>query len=62
MLVYTWWRESAVGGLSDSLNADSHGNLVSDILIDARVHLVAGNLTSAEWLAPATTRGGLRHA
>ena len=53
---------SVVGGLPDASNANLRGNLVSDILIDARVHLVAGNLMSAEWLATATTRGGLRHA
>ena len=40
------------GGLPDASNANSRGNLVSDIIIDARVHLVTGNLTSAEWLAP----------
>ena len=47
------------GGLPDASNANLRR---SDILIDARLHLVAGNLTSAEWLATATTRGGLRHA
>ena len=50
------------GALRNASNAVSCGNLISDILIDTRVHLVAGNLTSAEWLAPGTTRGGLRHA
>ena len=36
------------------------GTLVSDILIKARVALVAGRLTTAEWLRPTATRGGLR--
>ena len=51
------------GALCDTSNTVSRGNLdVSDILIDTRVHLAAGKLTSAEWLAPGATRGGLRHA
>ena len=37
------------------------GSLISDILIEARVDLTAGRLTSAEWLQPTATRGGLRN-
>ena len=50
------------GALCDTSNAVPRGNLISDILIDMRVHLVVGKLTSAEWLVPGTTRGGLRNA
>ena len=39
-----------------------HGSLVSEVLIEARVDLAAGRLTSAEWLQPTATRGGLRNA
>ena len=53
---------SAVGALYDATNTVLRWNLISDILFNTRVHLVAGNLTSAEWLAPGTTRGGLRNA
>ena len=49
------------GALCDTTNAVSPGYLISDILIDTRVHLVAGKLTSAEWLAPGARRGGLRN-
>ena len=48
------------GGLCDTPGAC--GTLVSDILIEARVGLAAGRLTSAEWLRPTATRGGLRDA
>ena len=48
------------GGLCDTPGA--RGTLVSDILIEARVDLAAGRLTSAEWLRPTATRGGLRDA
>ena len=48
------------GGLYDIPGV--HGSLVSDILIEARVDLAAGRLTSAEWLQPTATRGGLRNA
>ena len=50
------------GALCDTSNTVSCGNLISDILIDTRVQLAAGKLTSAEWLAPGATRGGLKHA
>ena len=52
----------AVGGLCDTPGAGVRGTLVSDILIEARVNLAAGRLTSAEWLQPTATRGGLRNA
>ena len=48
------------GGLCDTQGA--RGTLGSDILIEARVDLAAGRLTSAEWLRPTATRGGLRDA
>ena len=47
------------GALCDATNAILRGNLISDILIDTRVHLTAGKLRSAAWLVPETTRGGL---
>ena len=50
------------GAVCDALNAVSRGNLISDILIDTCIHLVAGKLTLAEWLAPGAKRGGLRNA
>ena len=50
------------GALCDATNAGLRGNLISDILIDTRIHLTAGKLTSAAWLVPETTRGGLRNA
>ena len=49
------------GTLCDASNAVSRGNLISDILIDTRVHLAAAKLTSAEWLVAGTTRVGLRN-
>ena len=48
------------GGFCDTPGA--RGTLVSDILIEARVGLVAGRLTSAEWLRPTATQVGLRDA
>ena len=50
------------GTLGDTSHTVSRGNLISDILIDTRVQLATGKLTSAEWLAPGATSGGLRHA
>ena len=37
------------------------GNLVSDVLIETRVQLVAGKLTAPRWLQPVGVRSGLRH-
>ena len=50
------------GALCDTAAAVSRGNLISDILIETRVHLTAGRLASSEWLMPGATRGGLRNA
>ena len=50
----------AVGGLGDIPSV--HGSLVNEALIEAHVDVVAGRLTSAEWLQPTATRGGLRNA
>ena len=36
-------------------------NLVSDVLIEARVQLVAEKLTAPRWLLPVRTRRELRH-
>ena len=41
------------GGLCDIIN---------NVLIETRVDLVAGRLSSIEWLQPTATRGGLRNA
>ena len=46
------------GTLCDTTNAVSRGNLISD----THVHLAAGKLTSAEWLAPGARCGDLRNA
>ena len=50
------------GALHDDPSTSLCGNLVSDILVETRVHLVAGKLTSSAWLQPGDTRTGLRHA
>ena len=50
-----------LGALHDATDANSRGNLISDIIIDTRVHLTAGKLRSAAWLVPETTCGGLRN-
>ena len=41
------------GGLCDIIN---------NVLIEARVELATGRLTSAEWLQPTARHGGLRNA
>ena len=52
------WR-----ALHDVSSTALRGNLVSDILVETRVHLVTGKLTSSSaWLRPGDTRTGLRHA
>ena len=38
------------------------GDIVNDVLIDARVELVAGRLSYTEWMRPAATCSGLRKA
>ena len=50
------------GGLSDALSTAIGGNLVSDILIETRVQLVAGKLKAPRWLVPVCIRSGLRHS
>ena len=49
------------GGLCDASTTTIGGNLVSDILIETRVQLVAGKLTAPRWLLPVCVRSGLRH-
>ena len=50
------------GAFCDKAAAISRGNLISDILIETHVHLAVRRLTSAEWLMPGATRGGLRNS
>ena len=52
------------GALHGDSSTALRGNLISDRLVETRVHLVAGKLTSSSWLAlqPGYTRTGLRHA
>ena len=51
------------GALKDVSSATLRGNIVSDILVETRAHLVAGKLTSSSaWLRPGDTSTGLRHA
>ena len=49
------------GGLCDVSTTGIGGSLVSDILIETRVQLVAGKLTAPRWLLPVRVRSGLRH-
>ena len=49
------------GGLPDTSATDFGANIVSDILIKTRVHLVAEKLTAPDWLLPGRTQGELRH-
>ena len=49
------------GGLCDVSTTGIGGSLVSDILIETRVQLVAGKLTAPRWLLPVCVRSGLRH-
>ena len=50
------------GALCDSAVVVSRGNLISDILIETRIHLAAGRQASSEWLMPGALRSGLRNA
>ena len=59
---FSLWCSAPWGGLCDSTAGVSRGNLISDILIETRVHLATGRLTLSEWLMPGATRGGLRKA
>ena len=49
------------GGLCDVSTTGIGGNLVSDILIETRVQLVAEKLTAPRWLLPVRVRRELRH-
>ena len=49
------------GGLPDTSATDFSANIVSDILIETRVHLVAEKLTAPDWLLPGRTHRELRH-
>ena len=49
------------GGLCDVSTTEIGANLVNDILIEARVQLVADRLTVPRWLLPVRTRRELRH-
>ena len=50
------------GGRLPDVSATEFGtNIVSDILIETRVHLVAEKLTAPAWLLPVRTRRELRH-
>ena len=49
------------GGLCDVSTTGIGGNLVSDILIETRVQMVAEKLTAPRWLLPVRVRRGLRH-
>ena len=49
------------GGLPDVSAADLGANIVSDILIETCVHLVAERLMAPSWLLPVRTRRELRH-
>ena len=50
------------GGLSDASITEFGANLVSDILIETRVQLVAEKLTAPGWLLHVRARRELRHA
>ena len=50
------------GALHDASSTALRGSLINDILVETHVHLVAGKLTSPDWLQPGYTRTGLRHA
>ena len=52
---------TSVGGLPDVSATDFGTNIVSDILIETRVHLVAEKLTEPAWLLPERTHRELRH-
>ena len=52
---------TSVGGLPDVSATEFGANIVSDILIETRVHLVAEKLTVPAWLLPVCTRREFRH-
>ena len=49
------------GGLPDASTTELGANIVSDILIETRVQLVAEKLAAPGWLLPVRTRRELRH-
>ena len=49
------------GRLPDVSTAELGANIVSDILIETHVHLVAEKMTVPSWLLPVRTRRELRH-
>ena len=49
------------GGLPDVSATEFGANIVSDILIETRIHLVAEKLTSPAWVLHVCTRRELRH-
>ena len=46
------------GALHAASSTALRGNLINDILLEMRIHLVAGRLTSPDWLQPGYTRTG----
>ena len=50
------------GDMPNEADTGSRANIVSDILVDKRVHATAGRLTPCTWLAPGYSRSGLRNA
>ena len=50
------------GALHSDSSTALRDNLISDILVETRVHFVMGKLTSPSWLQPGYARTGLRHA
>ena len=48
------------GALIGDSSTVLRSNLVSDILVETRVHLITGKLTSSDWLQPGHTRTGLQ--
>ena len=53
---------TSIGGMPDASMTAFSGNIVNDILIETRVHLVAEKLKASDWLMPGYSRTGLRHA
>ena len=60
------WTTAPASAPWGALHGDSStalsGNLISDIFVETRVHVVAGKLTSSSWLQPGYARMGLRQA
>ena len=58
---HVYLRGGGGGGLCGASTTGIGANLVSDILIETRVQLVAEKLTAPRWLLPVRARRGLRH-